>query len=385
MTIYKRSTIWWTDFSVEGRRYRISLKTPDRRKALQREKVRIAEAQNHGGLLPHQISKLTVMEAAELYFMRRLAEVSASTIRLERDAMKQVFRHMGTARLGTLTPDSLTRYVVSRKGEGIANRTINIEIGVLRRILKRHKLWVRIGEDYRTLPERHDIGRALSPEQELRLFEVASSRPEWNVAFWISLVAANTTAGGIELRNLRIGDADLETRMLYVRVGKNRFRVRAIPLNQTATWAIEQLLSRAHALGALSPEHYIIPRRVNGTQFDVTQPPSRWAWRTAWRKLTEQAGLKGLRPHDLRHHAITKLAESSEASEQTLMSIAGHVSREMLEHYSHIRIQAKRKAVESLDNCTITARLGVWKAMDQEREIAKNRKKTENHGRDGQI
>ena len=43
----------------------------------------------------------------------------------------------------------------------------------------------------------------------------------------------------------------------------------------------------------------------------------RWAWRTAWRKLTEQAGLKGLRPHDLRHHAITKLAES-QASEQTI-------------------------------------------------------------------
>jgi hypothetical protein len=55
-----------------------------------------------------------------------------------------------------------------------------------------------------------------------------------------------------------------------------------------------------------------------------------------------------LRPHDLRHHAITKLAESSEASEQTIMSIAGHVSREMLEHYSHIRQEAKRRAVESL-------------------------------------
>ena len=46
-----------------------------------------------------------------------------------------------------------------------------------------------------------------------------------------------------------------------------------------------------------------------------------------------------LRPHDLRHHAITKLAESSESSEQTIMAIAGHVSREMLEHYSHISVK----------------------------------------------
>jgi hypothetical protein len=46
-------------------------------------------------------------------------------------------------------------------------------------------------------------------------------------------------------------------------------------------------------------------------------------------------------PHDLRHHAITKLAESPEASEQTIMAIAGHVSREMLEHYSYVRQEAK--------------------------------------------
>jgi len=37
----------------------------------------------------------------------------------------------------------------------------------------------------------------------------------------------------------------------------------------------------------------------------------------------------GLRPHDLRHHAITKLAESPEASEQTIRALAGHVSREI--------------------------------------------------------
>jgi hypothetical protein len=31
------------------------------------------------------------------------------------------------------------------------------------------------------------------------------------------------------------------------------------------------------------------------------------------------------------------------------MAIAGHVSRQMLEHYSHVRMQAKRDAVASLD------------------------------------
>ena len=49
----------------------------------------------------------------------------------------------------------------------------------------------------------------------------------------------------------------------------------------------------------------------------------------------------------MRHTAITNLAESQN-SDQTIMSIAGHVSRQMLEHYSHIRMEAKRRAVEAL-------------------------------------
>jgi hypothetical protein len=56
---------------------------------------------------------------------------------------------------------------------------------------------------------------------------------------------------------------------------------------------------------------------------------------------------EGFRFHDLRHQAITELAESK-ASDQTIMSIAGHVSRKMLAHYSHVRLDAKRNALDSL-------------------------------------
>src|SRR5271170_1757374 len=71
------------------------------------------------------------------------------------------------------------------------------------------------------------------------------------------------------------------------------------------------------------------------------------SWRTAWRKLTQTAGVKGFRFHDCRHHAITELAES-QASDATIMALAGHVSRKMLEHYSHVRQEAKREAVNVL-------------------------------------
>ena len=57
--------------------------------------------------------------------------------------------------------------------------------------------------------------------------------------------------------------------------------------------------------------------------------------------------LAGLRFHDLRHHAITELAES-QTSDSTIMALAGHVSRKMLEHYSHIRMAAKRTALDAI-------------------------------------
>ena len=63
----------------------------------------------------------------------------------------------------------------------------------------------------------------------------------------------------------------------------------------------------------------------------------------------------GCRIHDLRHTAITRLAETG-VSDATLMAIVGHMSRRMLEHYSHIRIQAKRVAMDALSTPTLIAR-----------------------------
>jgi hypothetical protein len=52
--------------------------------------------------------------------------------------------------------------------------------------------------------------------------------------------------------------------------------------------------------------------------------------------------------HDLGHTVITELAEMGVA-DHVLESISGHLSRRMLEHHSHIRIDAKRQALDALD------------------------------------
>jgi len=61
------------------------------------------------------------------------------------------------------------------------------------------------------------------------------------------------------------------------------------------------------------------------------------------------------------------MAESSETSEQTIMSIAAPVSAKMLRYYSHIKQEAKRRDVASLDDERITLQMGKWKASADER------------------
>src|SRR5262249_3660085 len=76
-------------------------------------------------------------------------------------------------------------------------------------------------------------------------------------------------------------------------------------------------------------------------RIDQTRPIT--SWRSAWRVALERAGLQ-IRFHDLRHTCIIKLAES-QASEHTLMAIAGQVSRKMIEHYC---MKAKRAALDAI-------------------------------------
>jgi hypothetical protein len=49
----------------------------------------------------------------------------------------------------------------------------------------------------------------------------------------------------------------------------------------------------------------------------------------------------------LRHNFATGLAEAG-VSESTMLALMGHMSRAMLERYSHIRLAAKRQAVEAV-------------------------------------
>jgi integrase len=352
--LHKRRGIWHYKLKIDGHWKSFSTGTRSYQEArkLRQQAIRA----NEDGKLATQRSRLSFERAAEQWLIDRVTHVSDSTSRIDRERLVPLRGYFGNEKLCDISERRIREYQRVRAAQ-VSPRTCNLELKVLRMILKSAKLWSRVADGVAPLPEKSSgPGRALSPDQERLLFEVASSRPEWTAAFLAALLAANTTARGGELKGLRLGSIDFEQNCLFIRRSKTEAGSRVIPLNSSAKWALARLIERAQALGAVDPDHYLFPaflyRRTKsaqpaqGTGYDPTRPQK--TWRTAWRSLTKAAGLKGLRFHDLRHHSITKLAEAG-VPEQTLMAIAGHVSREMLEHYSHIRMHAKRQAVAALE------------------------------------
>jgi len=66
----------------------------------------------------------------------------------------------------------------------------------------------------------------------------------------------------------------------------------------------------------------------------------------SWDQLRKSTGVS-CRIHDLRHTFATRLAENG-VPELTMLALMGHMSRAMLERYSHIRMAAKRDAAASI-------------------------------------
>jgi integrase len=376
MAIYKRGKIWWTDFSVNGQRYRQSLDTTDWRAAQAREKELIGKA-NAVKLAPssERFARLAFGDAADQYLQSRLLVLSVRSLKKERQLVVQARRFFGAVQVSRIFSEDLNAYREQRVQNGAAPSYINMEMGAICRILKCAKRWHLVAADIKPLRERRAIGRAMSHEEKLRLLSLVASRAEWQVLRCAVVLALNTTMRGCELKGLRWRDVNLLDRMLTVWRSKTDAGERVIPLNDHAIAATLELYKRADAIGASDFAHYVFPACKND-RIDPTRPQT--TWRTAWRKLTRavecpacgvlqnpaekccnekcrtdihevKSSLAGLRFHDLRHHAITELAES-EASEQTIMSIAGHVSPKMLKHYSHVRLNAKRKALDALSD-----------------------------------
>ena len=303
-------------------------------------------------------ARLPFIEAAEKYLAGRKLELQPSSLTKEKQLLVKLKEYFGATKLNRITAEQILDYREWRAAT-CGPALVNMETGVLRRILKRAKLWHVMADDVRPLREPETIGRALSPDEKAALLEAAALKPEWQTAYYAAILALNTTMRGCEIRGLRWGDIDLLNDTLAIRKSKTQAGKRVIPLAPAATEVLVQLRARAEMFGEVLPEHYIFARfkpvgrfhhreivEHRMLQFDPTTPLG--SWKKAWQKLTTKAGLPSLRFHDLRHHLVTELDEFG-IPEAIISAMAGwkeRGSQRMLGRYSHTRLEAMRAALE---------------------------------------
>lgn len=110
---------------------------------------------------------------------------------------------------------------------------------------------------------------------------------------------------------------------------------------------------------ASQPGHAVFPReadglkRKKGTFGGVVVPYKTFpdqpicSFPTAWKTAKKTAGIE-CRWHDLRHSFASRV-DAGGAADQTLQELLGWMSPKMIKRYSHVRAEAKRRAVAVFD------------------------------------
>lgn len=229
--------------------------------------------------------------------------------------------------------------------------------------MKSRGLWAPVGERVRNLRESHNVGRAISREDERKLLE-AVGRSDSPALLPLFILTLDTGLRASETRSLRNEDLELEWkngtivsgRLIVSKSKTEAGKGRAIPFTGRVCSALTLWLSRfpeANAGSYVFPHHRVACRggRAEHYLYDVDLGKPIGSWKRAWAYACTKSEVK-YRWHDLRHTFVSRLAENPHVSEETIRSLAGHVSKQMLSRYSHIRSHAKQAAIAALEQDT---------------------------------
>ncbi|MDP2266806.1 MAG: site-specific integrase, partial [Thiobacillus sp.] len=140
--------------------------------------------------------------------------------------------------------------------------------------------------------------------------------------------AIETAARLGEMLSVKWADVDLKKQVMIIRGidergTKNGDALRQVPLSSAAVEVLEGLKA--------------LPRSIDGRVF--------WQWKASdsfnktWRRVCARAGVAGLRFHDLRHEATSRLFEKGVFDSMEDASITGHKTLQMLKRYTHLRAE----------------------------------------------
>ena len=269
---------------------------------------------------------------------RYLREVSstkrATTAYAEGHKSKALKESLGEYSLAAITPDLVAQYRDKRLEAGKSNNTVRLELALLSHLFTiAIKEW-RVGLFYNPVANIRKPSpgkgrdRRLTTDEEITLFKACDKHSNPMLG-WIARIALHTGMRAGEIKSLTRSQVDLDKRTVHLAETKNGSS-RTVPLTRQATEVFRAALNN--------------PVRPLDTDLIFWGEPGRdgirrsYEFRPAWSRILKKVDIKGLRFHDLRHEAVSRLVEAG-LGDQEVSAISGHKSMQMLKRYTHLRAE----------------------------------------------
>jgi integrase len=385
---YKGSKVWTMDFMFHAQRIRESTGTRSKTLALKIEgKRRRGLEEGRAGIRKPQQPRLLSVAADDWLDMKKTAW-SPKMLVIEKTNLAHLLPELGRKLVVDIDARDISRYQTKRVNDEASPKTVNLEIGTLRAILKRHGQWARLQPDVRMLPTRDDVGRAITAEEERALLDACGESRSRSLVPFVTL-AIETGARFNVIRTLQWANINFADRC--VQFGKDKTPSgtgRIIPLNPRA---VATLTFWASNFPNREPEHYVFPAEKYGAAGNKFEPKAyktdptnplgdiKEAWEAA--KLRAAKLLKGVpdeeRPqepqegdtratqkkvqplacrfHDLRHTAVSRMLDAGVpiAKVAKIVGWSPATMVRMAARYGHFNLEELRSAVESISRTEI--------------------------------
>jgi integrase len=229
--------------------------------------------------------------------------------------------------LRTIGAEKIERYKAKRKAE-VSPASCNRELACLKTLFNKAVEWGRLEASpavkVKKLKENNTRERILSSAEAGRLIECAS--PELRP---VLIIALNTGMRKSEILGLRWQDVDFVRGFILIGDSKSG-KSRKLPMNKTVFEALRGIQRRSDYV-FFNPE---TETHIKG----VTR---------LFAAALKTAEIRGVRLHDLRHTAATKMVEAG-VDLVTVSKILGHSSIQMTMRYAYPTPENMRMAVSRL-------------------------------------
>ena len=270
--------------------------------------------------------------------------------------LDSIMPFIGQLTLPQVHDGALAPYVAARKAEGRKNKTINLALGAVRRILnlaatswrdEDGKTWLEQAPKITMLPlvGHQREPRPISWGQQRTLMPLLPDHLARMSLFTLNTGVRDDVVCSLrwewEIRVPELGCSVFDVPRQHVKGGR---RSRIIVCNSVAQSIIETVRGQ-------HPEWVFVYRRerVKHTDQAPAMPYRRIQTmnNTAWQNARKAAGLGDLHVHDLRHTVGMRLREAGVA-ESTVAEVLWHSTKTMTQHYSMAQIVELHAALEKI-------------------------------------